>query len=500
MTADRLPRRYTLESGRASLPWEPPLPIRPGESLRVRLLARAVSPVAEPLGEWEFGPLDVPPQFIEVDLWRLDFYSVQLQTTGGVRLARRFVGDPNGRPSGRLGLDVAKAVGGISFPAFSAELVMRAEDLRDATERFERSRVPPIQWFFVELTNRCNFECAWCPKPQMRRRPGAMPLARARQLLDQIACYRRTHPLFSLYAELGHPVFLHVMGEPLLHPDWEEIVAYGRQQGVDFCLVTNASLLRGDTVGRLLDNGIAAVVLSLNAPDAAAFEATGAKLAYDRLVQQVQDFIAERYRRGLAMPRIELQLLNSTGVEIPGCRLVDDNAQVQAQLAFWSRFARGLEREFGSVGPAADGDVAQRWPTVLDRHQVNDPDTYFTVGHNFSLAFKQTCNFANALLPAGASVREAHRGRCPFGNTHRVLCVFWDGSCSFCSLDYDNEVNLGNVFEEGIEGIWAGPRMRRIRALMDHDVPIETLCRRCLGEVAGTGAAGYVHRTGNRHD
>jgi MoaA/NifB/PqqE/SkfB family radical SAM enzyme len=476
--------RHVLERGQASVRWPQPISARSTESLRVRLFARGAAPAVAPFAEWDFGRPDGAPESLDIDLWHLDFHSVQLQTTAGVRLARSFVCNPDERPSSPIYLHATWEVGAASRPALAADLVMPPEDLHDARERLARYRSPSIQWFFVELTNRCNFRCAWCPRPQMRRPVGAMPYSRVRELFDRIADYRRRHPLFSLYAELRNPVFLHVMGEPLLHPNFAEIVTYANERDIDCCLVTNASLLRRKVVEEVFNSGIKSVLLSLNAPDAAAFSATGAKIGYDTLVRQIQDFVAERYRRRLALPRIELQLLNSTTAEIPGCRLVEDGSQVQEQLALWSRFARDLERQFGSTADgSADDNVAERWSTVLGRKLVSDPDTYFTLGPNFSLVFKQTCNFANALLPVGAHVRETPRGRCPFGNAHRVLCVFWDGSCSFCSLDYENEVALGNVFEQGIDEIWEGARMHRIRALMDQGILAEPLCRRCLGTV-----------------
>ena len=242
-------------------------------------------------------------------------------------------------------------------------------------------------------------------------------------------------------------------------------------------------MLQGDTVRRVLDSGIGSVVLSLNAPDAASFEGTNARLNYKSLVRHIQDFVVERYRRGLSKPRIEIQLLNSTSSQIPGCRLVENSKQVQSQIAFWTKFVRRLEREHSAVGPPASDATGHLWPRVLENRQANDPDTYFTLGNNLFLTFKPACNFANTLLPADAAVQETQYGRCQFGNAHRVLAIYWDGSCSFCSLDFDKEMVVGNVFDEGVEAIWRGSRMRRIRALMEHNILAEPLCRRCLGNV-----------------
>jgi MoaA/NifB/PqqE/SkfB family radical SAM enzyme len=316
--------------------------------------------------------------------------------------------------------------------------------------------------------------------------------------LGEIASYRRRHPLYSLYAEIHNPVFLHVMGEPLLHPQFFEIVRCGHELGLDLCLVTNASLLTEETTRRVLDSELSSLVLSLNAPDADSFAPTHSPIPFHRVVEHVQNVVAERYRRGIVTPRIEIQLLNSTRVNVPDCKLVENVNQVEAQVAFWSAFMRDQERANGATHLAADSNVAFRWQSVLEHHEANDPDTYLTLGENVFLVFKQTCNFANRLLPAGYSVRETQQGECPFRNAHRVLAVLWDGSCTFCSLDYDNEVNLGNVFEEGIDAIWSGERMNRIRALMEHGILSEPLCRRCMGQVVRGQPAGSPARFNQR--
>lgn len=472
-------RTYSLQEARCFIPWR-----ADAARFKIRLLERAASPLPEPIGIWEFGLLDGTIEGLEIDLLRLDAYSVHLRAPARQYLAQSHWQANQPSVSGRLGLEVMRVEADSAEQiVFQAELILPEAELAAAKQRLKRDRVPPIEWFFVEMTNRCNFRCAWCPKRRMSRPQGAMPLDRAQWLLGEIAAYRKRHPIFSLYAEIRNAVFLHMMGEPLQHPNLFEIIRYGREQGLDFCLVTNASLLKAETVDRVLDSGLSAIVLSLNAPDAAAFAPTGAPIDYERLVTQIQYLIAERYRRGMATPRIEIQLLNSTGVAVPECRMMETPEQVEAQLAFWSSFVRDQERATGAAHGPMDLHAPLRRHAVLDRHEANDPDTYFPLGQNVSLVFKQVCNFANLLLPEESIVREAQQGECPFRNAHRTLCVLWDGSCTFCSLDYDGEVKLGNVFEKGIEAIWASEQMSRVRALMEHGILAEPLCRRCQGVV-----------------
>jgi len=278
------------------------------------------------------------------------------------------------------------------------------------------------------------------------------------------------------------------MGEPLLYPHLFEVLEYGRNQGIEFSLVTNASLLREDRIGRLLDAGLSSIVFSINAPDAASFKLAGSGVEYEQVVAQVQAFVAERCRRGAARPRIELQLLNTRGVELDGCALVQEQSQVEQQLRFWSQFVRDQERAAGADPSRGDGQDVTRWTSVLD-HDNNDLEVYFELGRNISLVFKRACNFANVLLPPGSMVRETRAGQCRFRCPYRMFAICYDGSCTFCTLDYENEINLGNVFKQSIEEIWAGERAGRIRRLMDRGILSERICRSCMGSVEHSAAA-----------
>ena len=81
---------------------------------------------------------------------------------------------------------------------------------------------------YVEITDVCNLACSFCPGT---RRP---------------AGYMRPED-FRLLAEKlrGHTahLYLHVMGEPLLHPQLEEILAIARQLDFRVCITTNGTLL-----------------------------------------------------------------------------------------------------------------------------------------------------------------------------------------------------------------------------------------------------------------
>lgn len=81
---------------------------------------------------------------------------------------------------------------------------------------------------YVEITNVCNLACSFCPGT--RRPAGYMRPEDFRLLAEKL----RGHTAY---------LYLHVMGEPLLHPQLEEILAIARQLGFRVCITTNGTLL-----------------------------------------------------------------------------------------------------------------------------------------------------------------------------------------------------------------------------------------------------------------
>jgi len=44
------------------------------------------------------------------------------------------------------------------------------------------------------------------------------------------------------------------------------------------------------------------------------------------------------------------------------------------------------------------------------------------------------------------------------------MVILQDGSVTACCLDYDGQINLGNVNEQSIYDIWNGEKYKKIRA------------------------------------
>ena len=82
---------------------------------------------------------------------------------------------------------------------------------------------------YVEITNRCNLACSFCPKT--KREPRTMSAQEFGLVLSRLEGYVQY-------------VYLHVMGEPLLHPELTTLFALAKARDMKICITTNGTLLQ----------------------------------------------------------------------------------------------------------------------------------------------------------------------------------------------------------------------------------------------------------------
>lgn len=132
----------------------------------------------------------------------------------------------------------------------------------------------PLSHFFLELTTECNNACPGCGSVYAHQK-NALPLSAAdwRALIDRL---------------LPMPPRLRLSGgEPTLHPEFEEIVAYINAQGIPFTVFTNARWENPDAVVRIMADKqhLEGILVSIHGARASSHEAFTATLgSFDEAV------------------------------------------------------------------------------------------------------------------------------------------------------------------------------------------------------------------------
>lgn len=267
---------------------------------------------------------------------------------------------------------------------------------------------------YVEITNRCNLSCSFCPKTKREMR--TMTADEFALVLDRL----RGHVTY---------VYLHVMGEPLLHPQLRQLMALAEERGMKICITTNGTLLPQRGTELLHAGNLHKISVSLHS-----FEGNDRALAEERTyLESVWDFAAKAGARGVI---VALRLWNEGGAETLNGSILD--------------FLRG---KLGTSDwpEMRDGSFKLADHLYLERAQKFDwPDM---------VADEVNTQFCYALRDQ--------------------LGVLADGTVVPCCLDHEGDLALGNLFEGDLDTILNSTRARALRDGFSNRAPAEELCRRC---------------------
>ncbi len=160
------------------------------------------------------------------------------------------------------------------------------------------------QTFFaqVEPTTFCNFHCGFCCGRQMDQ--SHLSLAQFRHFLQRFPNIRH----LELQGE----------GEPLIHPDFFEMVALAEAQSINVSLITNGSCFSQSVRSKILNSHIRAIRISLETANVEKFKAIrGGSLP--AIVENITRLRHERAKRGQDYPSVgfAVTLLASTLDDLP---------------------------------------------------------------------------------------------------------------------------------------------------------------------------------------
>lgn len=106
----------------------------------------------------------------------------------------------------------------------------------------------------VEPASICNLRCPVCPSglKKTRRDPALLPLENFKALIDQIGDYLVCLQLWE-------------WGEPLLNPDFYEMVAYAKKKGIVLITSTNGHFFESaEAAEKLIKSGLDGIILAVD--------------------------------------------------------------------------------------------------------------------------------------------------------------------------------------------------------------------------------------------
>lgn len=116
--------------------------------------------------------------------------------------------------------------------------------------------VPALRLVAWEITRACNLACRHC-RAEAHPEPfeGQLSTDEAKALIDT-------------FPETGNPIIIFTGGEPLLRPDWAELVSYANNLGLRCVMAPNGTLINEENAARIKEVGIQRCSISIDGPDA----------------------------------------------------------------------------------------------------------------------------------------------------------------------------------------------------------------------------------------
>ena len=207
----------------------------------------------------------------------------------------------------------------------------------------------------------------------MERKQGIMDMALFRKVADECAALGITH------------VRMHNYGEAFIDRQLVEKIRYAKQIGIqEVGLISNGSLITEDVARGMIEAGLDAINISVDAAGKDVFESTRVGLNYDKVIAAIERILRLREESGRTRPKLILSFVRQ-----------DNSAEEQAFI--------------------------ERWRARADKIHVTDL-------HNWAGTLNTSSNVTF-----------------PCYRQWLTFTVLWDGRVSLCCADFDGQDILGDL-------------------------------------------------------
>ncbi len=276
---------------------------------------------------------------------------------------------------------------------------------------------------YVEITSVCNLACSFCPPTS--RKANLIKLDAFNNILDQI----KPHTKY---------IYLHVKGEPLLHPRIDELLDASHAKGFKVNITTNGTLIKKNREKLLGKPALRQMNFSLHS-----FDGHEGSTNREEYVANILSFAREAAEQNVI---ISFRLWN----------LQQDHA-TNAEKRRNRETLEILEKEFNLDYKIEEKVVPGSGVKVANRIYLNQD-------HEFQ-------------WPSLQAPEDEGKGFCHALRSQAAILV--DGTVVPCCLDGEGVINLGNINSTSFSEIVEGERANNLFDGFSRREAVEEMCRKC---------------------
>ncbi|MFZ5562756.1 MAG: radical SAM/SPASM domain-containing protein [Thermodesulfobacteriota bacterium] len=282
----------------------------------------------------------------------------------------------------------------------------------DFSKRRAVCRGLPVR-LWIETSSLCNLSCPMCVNrdlPPAEKRN--MDMALFTRIIDQVRTF-------------AHDVNLHHRGEPLINPDFPDMLRHAKRSGLAVRFHTNAVLMDRALAARILASGPDLVSISFDGFEKDAYEAIRRGACFETTVENIAGLLDERQKQ-----RARTYIMVER-IAFPGL----DHAPPPVE-------ARAFEKRLTCLG--------------VDEIVTKQPFAW----------------------PAAGPARPGGSNRsCAFPWYAMVICA--DGTVTPCPQDGRSFMRMGDAGKQSLRDIWNGPAYQNLRMAMSQNAAGLPLCGGC---------------------
>ncbi|WP_107839991.1 radical SAM/SPASM domain-containing protein [Metasolibacillus meyeri] len=276
---------------------------------------------------------------------------------------------------------------------------------------------------YIEITSVCNLACSFCPPTE--RAKGLIKVEQFNKILDEI----RPHTKY---------IYLHVKGEPLLHPRIDQLLDAAHEKGFKVNITTNGTLIKKNFHKLLGKPALRQMNFSLHS-----FDGHEGSENREKYLGDILHFVREASEHNILISYRLWNLQKDTLSDVVARR----NRETLEML----------EQEYNL--------------DYLIEERV-EPGKGIKIGRNIYLNQDHEFRWPSLLAP-----EDSGKGFCHALRSHAAILV--DGTVVPCCLDGEGVINLGNVHETSFSDIVENERANRLVEGFSRREAVEELCKKC---------------------
>ncbi len=278
---------------------------------------------------------------------------------------------------------------------------------------------------YIEITNVCNLSCAFCLKTN--RKPAFIEPSDFEYILNQVKPYT-------------NHIYLHVKGEPLLHPQLSLLLDIAHKYLLRVHIITNGTLIEKQADMLLSKPALHKINFSLHS-----FE-------QNKTEEQNNNSYLEKI--------------------LSFCHKAHIQGNTIISLRLWNLKSNQAKTNLNSHNNSIIQQIAHAFSITLPQIENSQ------AGNGIKLAHKTYLNFDGEFVwPFLSDNFESTSGFCKALRDQVAILV--DGTVVPCCLDGEGVISLGNIHNQAFSEIIDSNRANSIYAGFSQNKAVELLCKKC---------------------